>query len=216
MMVGTYSAETVKMVEKIKYNKNRPDTLVCFCVLGLCFSHKVTKRDRMMNMIIFTSLIAIAVVLLPIPKLVLFHPRHYFISIIVYWLFDLIKGICVTVLAYLIAGWIAAYFAAVLAVVTTFFYLRCNTFAIATGATLVLSPVLILIGIIVFAISLFVTRYYFFSTYLTVAAVIILGLVFAAHLAVWATIVCLGIMVCVKHRKHFQRFKSGIEKQLEW
>jgi glycerol-3-phosphate acyltransferase PlsY len=134
----------------------------------------------------------------------------------VYWLFDLIKGIGITLFAYLIGGWTAAYITAVLAVITTLFYLRCNTFAIAAGATFVLSPMLILIGCIVFVISLLVTKYYFLSTYLTVAAVVILGLVFAAHLAIWFTIFCLGIIVCIKYRSHFQRYRRGTEKQIEW
>lgn len=167
-------------------------------------------------MVILSILLAIAIILLPIPKLVVFHPRHYSISIIVYWLFDLIKGIGITFLAYLIGGWGTAYVTAVLGVIITLFNLRCNTFAVAAGATLVLSPLLILIGCIVFVVSLLVTRYYFLSTYLTVAAVVILGLVFAAHIAIWFTIFCLGIIVCVKHQKHFQRYRSGTEKQIEW
>jgi glycerol-3-phosphate acyltransferase PlsY len=168
-------------------------------------------------MIIFTSLLAVVIIIfLPIPKLVMFHPGRYSISLIVYWLCDLLKGLCITFLAYMIGGWIAAYLASVLAVITTLFYPKCNTFAVAAGCTLVMSPILILIGIIVFIISLLITRYYFLSTYLTVAAVIILGLVFAAHIAVWSTIVFLGMMVCVKHRAHLKRYRNGLEKQMEW
>ncbi|MCH5583364.1 glycerol-3-phosphate acyltransferase [Shimazuella sp. AN120528] len=167
-------------------------------------------------MIILTSLLAIAVILLPVSKFIVFHPRHYSISVITYWLFDLGKGICVTYLAYLIGGWVAAYFASILAVITSMFSPICNSLAVASGATLVLSPILILLGIIVFVVSLLVTRYYFLSTYLAVAAVIILGLVFAAHIAIWATIVCLGIVICMEHRKHFRRYRHGVEKQMKW
>ncbi|WP_028777861.1 hypothetical protein [Shimazuella kribbensis] len=167
-------------------------------------------------MIILTSIIAVTIVLVPIPKLVAFHPRHYSISIIVYWLLDVIKGIVITFLAYLIGGWFEAYLASILAVVIALFLIRCNTFAIAAGSIFVLSPVLIFVGIVVFLISLFITRYYLLSTYFTVTAVVIFGLILAAHFAIWATIFALGIIVCLEHRHQFRRFRRGLEKQIEW
>jgi glycerol-3-phosphate acyltransferase PlsY len=167
-------------------------------------------------MIIVTSLLSVGIMLVPIPKLIAFHPRHYTISIIVYWLLDMIKGLCITFLAYLIAGWIAAYLAAIIAVVAAIFLAKCNTFAVAAGSTLVLSPILIVVGALAFLISLFITKYYFLSTYFTVAAVSIFGFVLAAHLAVWATIVCLGVMVCLEQRSHFRRYRRGLEKRFNW
>jgi glycerol-3-phosphate acyltransferase PlsY len=167
-------------------------------------------------MVILTSVIAGLIILIPVPKLVAFHPRHYSMSIIIYWFLDLAKGIVITFLAYLIGGWFEAYLASILAVVMTLFLLKCNTFAVAAGSTFVLSPILIFIGIGVFLVSLLITRYYFLSTFFTVVSVIIFGLILASHLAIWATIFTLGIIVCWGHRHHFRRYRRGIEKQMQW
>jgi glycerol-3-phosphate acyltransferase PlsY len=110
----------------------------------------------------------------------------------------------------------AAYLAAIIAVVSAVFLTKCNTFAVAIGATVVLSPILIVVGAFVFVISLFITKYYSLSTYFTVAAVSIFGFVLAAHLAVWATIVCLGVMVCLEQRPRLRRYRRGLEKKLNW
>lgn len=168
------------------------------------------------GMVVVSSLLAIGLILLPFPKFVVFHPRQYMLSVIIYWLFDVAKGAVATYFVYLIGGWIAAYVASIVAVITSLFYLKCNTFAVAAGCTLVLSPILILIGLIVFGISLFVTRYYSLSAYLTIAAVILIGMAFVAHIAIWLTVLFLGVIVSIEHRKYFQRYKRGIEKQIEW
>jgi glycerol-3-phosphate acyltransferase PlsY len=167
-------------------------------------------------MVMITSLLAIGISLLPISKWIVFQPRYYQASVYMYWLFDIARGMLATFFAYLIAGWGAAYAAAILAVFISLFLERNNTFAVAAGAILVLSPILILCGVVVFVLSLLSTKYYFLSTYLTVAAVVILGLVFAVHLAVWGTIVLLGFIVCWDQRHSLRRYKRGLAKKIHW
>lgn len=171
----------------------------------------------MTSMMLVTSLLACLMGIVPVRNWLKFQPRYYTISLCIYWLSDLLKGFLATFLAWTIAGPTAAYLAAILVVLASFLPMgRGNSLLIAAGAILVFSPILLLIGILAFVISLFATRYLSISTYLTTIAILLFGIVLVAHITVWLVICCLGILVCFDQRHLYQRFRRGLEKPMKW
>ncbi len=168
-------------------------------------------------MILVTSLLACLVGIIPVRNLLRFQPQYYTISLCIYWLSDLLKGFLVTLLAWMIAGPSAAYLAAILVVLISFLPIgRGSSLLIAAGAILVFSPLLLLVGVLAFIISLFTTRYLSISTYFTTIAILLFGIVLVAHITVWLVIFCLGILVCFDQRHLYQKFRRGLEKPMKW
>ncbi|SEM90843.1 glycerol-3-phosphate acyltransferase [Lihuaxuella thermophila] len=144
------------------------------------------------------------------PSLTALHRQQVVILLVI----DLLKGIIATLIGFLLGGWLAACLAAI-AVVTGSIY---SVFggsnggkglAVAAGTMLVLSPLLMLIGIVIYLISLLLTRYLFVATCLTVVAVLLLGLVLVSHFYVWLVLLFLGVIVLFSQRPHRRGFRKG-------
>jgi glycerol-3-phosphate acyltransferase PlsY len=114
------------------------------------------------------------------------------------------------------SGWSAAYLAALLAVLLAFFLRECYTIAIAIGTIIIFSPLLLLLGIVVFLLSLFVTRYVVLSTYLTITAVVLFGAFLTAQLLAWGTVVVLAAIISFEYYPVFRRYLHGSQKQIDW
>jgi acyl phosphate:glycerol-3-phosphate acyltransferase len=168
-------------------------------------------------MALVTSCLALLLGIIPTRDMLHFRPRYHSISVLVYWLIDLLKGFLAAFFGLLLAGWIAAYLAAILVVIAALLPIgKGSSPFVAAGAILVFSPLLLFIGVIAFVISIFVTRYVFISTCFTIIAVILFGLVFVAHISVWLVICCLGLLVCYQQRHSYRRYSRGLEKPIKW
>src|SRR5690242_20346575 len=114
-------------------------------------------------------------------------------EVFTYILMDMGKGMLATGIALSLSGWLAASLASI-AVVWGSMYSLFDRFrggsglSVAAGSLFILSPVLILMGILIYTVSLFVTRYSSLSTMLTTLSVMILALFFASQLYVWIVI----------------------------
>jgi len=127
---------------------------------------------------------------------------------------DVLKGILATLIGLVVAGWSGAYFAAIFVVIGSMYsiFLRFhggNGLSVSAGALLVLSPVLILIGAVIYGLSLLLTRMWFLSTLLTVVALLILGIIMVSQLYVWLVLLFLGVVVVFHQRQEFKRGRAG-------
>lgn len=123
-------------------------------------------------------------------------PKGFMIVIII----DIFKGIIATLIGLLCAGWWGAYLAAIIVVFGSIYSIFLGFqggkgIAVAAGALFVISPLLILIGIFIYILSLLLTRYLFFSTLFTVVSLLGLGIIMAVHFSVWMVIFLLGCLV---------------------
>jgi glycerol-3-phosphate acyltransferase PlsY len=167
-------------------------------------------------MIIITSLLAIGIVLIPIRKIINIHPRYRVIWSVVYWGVDVLRGCLLTILAYVMSGWSAAYFAALLAVMLGFFLRECYTIAVAVGAIIVFSPLLLLVSIVIFLLSFVFTRYVVVATYFTIIAIVLFGAFLTAQFLAWGTIVVLAVIIGLEYYPAFRRVFNGGQKQIDW
>jgi glycerol-3-phosphate acyltransferase PlsY len=136
--------------------------------------------------------------------------RHEAVILLV---IDLFKGIIATLIAFLLGGWLVACLAAIAVVMGSIYsvfygFNAGKGMAVAAGALFVLSPLLMLIGIVIYLISLFMTRYLFFATLLTVVAVLLLGLVLVSHFYVWLVLLFLGVILLFSQKSHWSAFRK--------
>jgi acyl-phosphate glycerol 3-phosphate acyltransferase len=147
-----------------------------------------------------------------LPLLTSLTKREAFLLIVI----DLVKGMSATLIGFALAGWFAAYLAAIVVVVGSMYsvflgFRGGNGLGVAAGALLILSPVLILIGILIYLLSLLTTRILFLSTLLTTVAMILFGVVLATHFAVWLVILILGLLILSRMRPRWKRMRRGFE-----
>jgi acyl phosphate:glycerol-3-phosphate acyltransferase len=132
-------------------------------------------------------------------------------------LLDLGKGVSATLLALLVSGWFVAYMAAVLVVIGSMYSIFLHFaggrgLAVAAGALCVFSPILLLVGIVVYLLSLLLTRYFFISTLLATIAVFVLGVLLATHLAVMAVIFLLSILILFRGKTNWKSIYKAWKK----
>ncbi|MBH8604629.1 glycerol-3-phosphate acyltransferase [Thermoactinomyces sp. CICC 10522] len=142
------------------------------------------------------------------PSFSVLNRREAFVLIVI----DLVKGMAATLIGFSVAGWMGAYLAAVAVVVgslySVFLGFRGGTgIGVAAGALLILSPLLILIGILIYLFSLLTTRVLFVSTLLTTTAMIIFAVVLATQIYVWMVIIVVGGLILYRIRPKWKRIK---------
>lgn len=140
------------------------------------------------------------------------HRRETFLVIVI----DLVKGMAATLFGLALGGWLGACLGAILVVVGSMYsaflgFRGGYGLSVAAGALLILSPMLILFGIIVYFISLLATRYLFISTLLTTIAMMILGLVLATHFYALAVIFIIGCLIFLRTKPKWRRVRRKIE-----
>jgi acyl phosphate:glycerol-3-phosphate acyltransferase len=140
--------------------------------------------------------------------------------ILLFVFLDLCKGIFATLIGWWLGGMVVAHLAAIVVVVGEIYpiftwFRGGNGVGVAAGALAVLSPILILVGLVVYILSLLITRYLFLSTFLSTLAVIIFSLILVTHFYVWVVIFCLGCLVLNRHRVHWHRFRRGVEPPVQ-
>lgn len=129
---------------------------------------------------------------------------------------DFAKGVIAVLLGLIAAGWggacIAALAVNVGAAFPVFPSFRGNTCtATAAGALLVLSPLLLLVGLGIFMLTLFLTQYLSLSTLLSTAVVLMLLIFFPPAWFVLVVIFLLGVGVLILHRESFLHLLQGKE-----
>ncbi|MBS7529736.1 glycerol-3-phosphate acyltransferase [Hazenella sp. IB182353] len=136
------------------------------------------------------------------------HKEESFLLVLI----DFVKGMVAALLGLLLGSWLTASLCAV-GVVLGSMYPIFEQFRgrpglpTAGGALFILSPILIGIGICIYMLSLFSTRYLFLSTLLTTISIIILGIGLATNLYVWFLIITISILVLYKERDQFSRWR---------
>lgn len=127
---------------------------------------------------------------------------------------DVIKGSVATLIGLGVAGWVGASLSAIFVVVGSMYsvFLRFhggNGLSVSAGALLVLSPILLLIGLAIYGLSLLLTRMWFLSTLLTVIALLILGVMLASQLYVWMVLLFLGTLIVLQQRVEYKQGRAG-------
>jgi glycerol-3-phosphate acyltransferase PlsY len=110
------------------------------------------------------------------------------------------KGTLAVLIGWAMGGWFGASVAALMVVVGCLYpvvpaFRSGGVTAVAAGALFVLSPMLIVVGILIYLVSLLLTRYLGISTTLTTVAVMILSVVISAQLYVIIVAVCVGSLI---------------------
>ncbi|MFC7441889.1 glycerol-3-phosphate acyltransferase [Laceyella putida] len=113
---------------------------------------------------------------------------------------DLVKGISATLLGFAVLGWVGAYLAALLVVAgsmySCFLGFRGGTgLGVAAGALLILSPLFLLFGVLIYLLGLLLVRSLFAAALLTAVAIILFGIVFVTHMYVWGIVLVLGAVM---------------------
>lgn len=126
-----------------------------------------------------------------------------------YFILDLLKGALAVAIAWLIGGVVAAHLSILFVVLGEL----CPCFpsgyprygwTVAAGGLLVVSPILILISLGVYLLSLLLTRYLVWSTFLALLAFLLCLIVFSVHLYLWLIIISVAGML-VLNRTHWRR-----------
>lgn len=119
-------------------------------------------------------------------------------ELLIFFILTLFKGALAVIIAWAIAGTVAAHLAIILAVVGELY--PCfpssrsrNGWAVAAGGLLVVSPIVILISFGVYLLTLLLTRTFFASFILSLIVFIICAIFFAMQISLW--ILVLGLIV---------------------
>lgn len=134
-------------------------------------------------------------------------------------LFDVMRGVLAVGLGLLLAGWIGAWIAFLFIVLGNWypFHPSCkpgNGIWIGVGSLIVLSPILAILGGLIFLASIFLTRFVFLSTWLTIAGICILSLFFVSQIATWFVLFGLGFCFIYRQKHHWKRYQRGVEPQI--
>lgn len=126
---------------------------------------------------------------------------------------EMIKGAVATLLALLIGSWLSASFAAIFVVLGSMYSIFLGFkgdrgVAVATGALLVLSPLLFLIGVGVFLLLLLVTKYFDLATLVATVIVMIVAVFFVQHVYVWVGTICVGSLLLCNQRIDWGQIKG--------
>jgi glycerol-3-phosphate acyltransferase PlsY len=121
-------------------------------------------------------------------------------DVVLWVVLEMTKGALAVLIGWAMGGWFGASVAALLVVMGRLFpvvpaFRSGGGTAVAAGALFVLSPMLIAMGILVYLVSVLLTRYLGISTILTVVAVMILSVVISAQLYVIIVAVCVGSLI---------------------
>ncbi|SFJ46313.1 glycerol-3-phosphate acyltransferase PlsY [Thermoflavimicrobium dichotomicum] len=136
-------------------------------------------------------------------------------------LIDLLKGMIAPGLAWLTVGMVGAHLAAVAVVLGQIYPIwgskRGDTgITVATGAIFILSPILILVGSVIYLFSLLVTRYMVLSVFFATLAVMLFSLVFIAHVYLWVVTISVGGLILFRQQRYWRRFRRGMEPPFRW
>ncbi|PTM57508.1 glycerol-3-phosphate acyltransferase [Desmospora activa] len=131
------------------------------------------------------------------------------------------KGVVAAVVGLLLAGWIGAAVASIAAVIGDVFsvfrrFSGGDGAAVAAGSLLVLSPPLILLGFLIYGLSLLITRYFSLSTMVTAVMVMVLALVLFPQLYVILVVFAAGGLILYRHWGDLNRWKRGLEIPFRW
>lgn len=120
------------------------------------------------------------------------------------WLFlaEWLKGAIAVAFAWFYAGLLVAHFAALVVVLAHMypFYSRYSRSGIwvAAGALLILSPILTLVAVGIFFLSLFFCRQTRFAFALAVVGFLILAVLLSVHLSIWVLCFLLAAFICTR------------------
>jgi acyl phosphate:glycerol-3-phosphate acyltransferase len=142
------------------------------------------------------------------PSFSALNRREVFVLIVI----DLVKGMAATLIGFSISGWMGAYLSAVAVVVGSLYsvflgFRGGSGISVAAGALMILSPMLIFIGILIYLFSLLTTRVLFVSALLTTIAMIIFAVVLATQVYVWLVIIVVGSLILYRIRPKWKRIK---------
>lgn len=121
-----------------------------------------------------------------------------------FWLFlvEWLKGAIVVAFAWYYAGLLVAHFAALVVVLAHMypFYSRYSRSGIwvAAGALLILSPVLTLVAVGIFFLSLFFCRQIRFAMMLSMIGFVILAVLLSVHISIWVLCILLAAFLCTR------------------
>ncbi|SMO73543.1 glycerol-3-phosphate acyltransferase [Melghirimyces algeriensis] len=126
------------------------------------------------------------------------------------------KGALVTLMGLMVSGWIGAAFAAVAVVLGDLFpvfsrFQGGTGVAVTAGALAILSPLLILLGVGIYLITLLLTRYLSLSLVLSAVGVMLLTLVLFPKLYVVLVVFFVGVLILFRQRGLFRRWRRGRE-----
>lgn len=134
-------------------------------------------------------------------------------------LFDIIRGVVAVGIGLLLAGWIGAWIALIFVVLGNWypFHPSCKPgdgIWVSVGAFIVLSPLLLVLGGLIFLASIFLTRFVFLSTWLTIIGICLLSLFLVSQIAIWLVLFGLGFCFIYRQKHHWKRYKRGVEPQI--
>lgn len=129
---------------------------------------------------------------------------------------DLGKGVTATLIGLSVAGWVGASLSAVGVVLGHTYPVFAiqqggRGAAVAAGALFVLSPLVIAVGLVVFLISLLVTRYVTLATLFTILAVILITFLLSVQLWIMLITIALAGVVLFRDRRNLKRWRRGGE-----
>ncbi|MCS1351984.1 glycerol-3-phosphate acyltransferase [Mechercharimyces sp. CAU 1602] len=135
--------------------------------------------------------------------------------------FEMVKGGVAALIGLILAGWLGACTAAVFVVIghtySVFTGFRGERgLAVAAGAVLILSPLLILCGLVIYFLSLITTQYRSLATYITIGSVMVLALFFPMHFYALFVVATIGLFLLLRYRSWWERFRKGAEPPVRW
>lgn len=125
-------------------------------------------------------------------------------------LLDFFSGAVIVLIAWLVSGFFVAQLAAIFVVLGQVFscfrrFQEQTAYAVAAGAFFILSPALILAGILFYFLSLLLTRYIILSNYIATMVVILLSFFLVTHVTVVILICLLGSFMLFRQQKHWRK-----------
>lgn len=126
------------------------------------------------------------------------------------------KGALATLAGLVLGGWSGATLAAagvVLGDLFPFFrgFQGGDGVAVAAGALLILSPLLILLGVGIYLTTLFLTRYLSLSVFFASVGVMLLALVLFPGFYVASVVILMGGLILLRYKRHLERWRKGVE-----
>lgn len=131
-------------------------------------------------------------------------------DIIFAFILDVGKGALAVIVAWMIAGMAGAHLAVICVVMGEKYpcipvYRSRNGWAVATGALLVISPLLILICLCIYLLALLLTRTFHFSFIIALLAFFIGLVLFAAQIYLWLLVIGLIGLLSMHQFKRFRK-----------
>lgn len=135
-----------------------------------------------------------------------YQTRDVFGSMILH----MIKGALAVIIAWMIGGILAAHLAVIFVVLgecCPCFSIRVarNGWAVAAGALLIVSPIIMIITLLIYLLCLLVTRTFFFSFLFATIAFLISLILLAAQIYLWILVICLVSILTIQRPNWFRR-----------